>query len=210
MSEATQQLVFTIGHSTHPLERFVVLLTQHGVTAVGDVRSRPYSRISPQFNRETLKEDLRAIGITYVFLGDELGARSDDPSCYENGRVRYDRLALSPKFQAGLDRVRAGMKTFRLALMCAEKDPLECHRALLVGRQLSSLGVSVQHIRADGVLESHAETVNRLLRKLSLSETDLFRSREEVLDDAYKIQEGRIAYRPTLEEAASTAEGKPA
>jgi uncharacterized protein (DUF488 family) len=85
--------VLTIGHSTHPIETFLGLLHQHGVTAVADVRSAPYSRFNPQFNKDALEHDLKEHGIRYVFLGRELGARSDDPSCYDKGRVQYGRLA---------------------------------------------------------------------------------------------------------------------
>src|SRR5262249_62321000 len=119
------ECVYTIGHSTHDPERFIELLRAHGITAIGDVRSNPYSRMNPQYNRETLKTILAAADITYVFLGRELGARSQDPACYERGKVQYDRLARTELFRAGLDRVRDGMERFRLALMCAEKEPLE-------------------------------------------------------------------------------------
>ncbi|HXR16408.1 MAG TPA: DUF488 domain-containing protein [Terriglobales bacterium] len=197
-----RETVFTIGHSTHPLHRFIALLKLHRITAVGDVRSKPYSRTNPQFNREDLKRQLREVGIAYVFLGDELGARSEDPSCYDRGRVQYDRLARTKLFRQGIERVQEGLKNYRLALMCAEKEPLECHRSLLVARHLSILGITVQHILADGRLESHAELLARLMRQLALPEQDMFRSHEDVLSDAYRIQESRIAY--TVPEAGPT------
>ena len=126
-----QDTVFTIGHSTHPQERFIGLLLKHGITAVCDVRSKPYSRMNPQFNREDLEEALLAQGIAYRFLGKELGARSDDPDCYVGGKVQYDRLAGTELFKQGLKRVIRGLKEdFRIALMCAEKEPLECHRTI--------------------------------------------------------------------------------
>ena len=188
------QTVFTIGHSTHTLERLIALLRLHEITAVVDVRSRPYSRTNPQFNRESLKDRLRTVGITYVFLGKELGARSEDSSCYENGRVQYGRVALTELFRQGLDRVQEGMKKYCLALMCAEKEPLECHRTILVARHLSARGIDVQHILASGRLESQTEILDRLMRQLNLPESDMFRSREDVQSDAYRIQESRIAY----------------
>lgn len=191
-----QDAVFTIGHSTHPLERFVSLLQQQGITALSDVRSTPYSRVNPQFNREDLKESLRACSIAYVFLGKELGARSEDPACYDHGKVQYDRLAHTDLFRRGLERVQEGMKRFRIALMCAEKEPLECHRTILVARHLVALELEVQHIHADGRIESHAEALSRLARILNLRENehDLFRSREDLLAEAYRLQEKRIAY----------------
>lgn len=186
--------VFTIGHSTHTVEQFINLLHKHEVTAIGDVRSSPYSRFNPQFNREMLERTLKERGIAYVFLGRELGARSDDPSCYEKGRVKYDRLARTEIFQIGLQRVRKGAQSHRVALMCAEKDPLECHRTLLVSRALEAQGVSVSHILAGGRLESHSAVMDRLFGVVGLSKMDLFRSKDELIDAACAIQEERIAY----------------
>jgi uncharacterized protein (DUF488 family) len=194
VTKSLQGAVFTIGHSTHPQERLITLLRQHGITAVCDVRSTPYSRVNPQFNREMLKEFLRECGIKYVFLGKELGARSEDPACYENGKVQYDRLARTDLFRQGLERVQKGMQDYRLAIMCAEKEPLECHRAILVSRHLVDLGLEVQHIHADGRLESHVDALSRLAQMFNLLEHDMFRSPEELLADAYRRQEGRIAY----------------
>ncbi len=186
--------VYTIGHSTNSVEHLIELLHRHGVTAVCDVRSRPYSRMNPQFNREDLKKSLKIAGITYVFLGEELGARSDDPDCYEDGKVIYDRLARTGAFQRGLERVQTGASEYRLALMCAEKEPLDCHRTILVARHLEDAGLKVQHILSDGSVEAHAVTIERLKARLNLGE-DMFRPAEEVTREAYAIQGERIAYR---------------
>ncbi len=186
--------LYTIGHSTHPLEKFLALLKMHGVSALCDVRSMPYSRTNPQFNREEFSRRLRLVGIAYVFLGRELGGRSDDPTCYDQGRVQYDRLASKNLFRKGLDRVQEGSKKYRLSLMCAEKDPLECHRTILVARHLEALGFSVAHIHADGHLESHTDALERLVTQLNLPVTDIFRSHQDVIVSAYRLQEDRIAY----------------
>ena len=196
----TETRIFTVGHSTHALEDFVSLLQQHSVDAVADVRSVPYSRWQPQFNREDLTEDLKARGIAYVFLGKELGARSDDPKCYENGRVQYRSLAETPLFQSGIKRVRDGSRHKRIALMCAEKDPLDCHRTILVARELVANGVAITHILEDGSLEPHDETMKRLSEQLRLPAQDLFFTADELEDRAYAAQEQRIAY--VEEEAA--------
>jgi uncharacterized protein (DUF488 family) len=127
-------------------------------------------------------------------LGKELGARSEDPACYEHGKVQYERLAQTDLFQQGLERIKKGMKNYRLALMCAEKEPLECHRTILVARHLVALGINVRHILADGKLETHTDTLRRLACMLNLPEHDMYRSREELLADAYHRQEERIAY----------------
>ncbi len=189
-----QQTVFTIGHSTHPQSRFLDLLKLHDITAVCDVRSQPYSRTNPQFNREDLKKVLRESGIAYVFLGKELGARSQDATCYDGGKIQYDRLARTDLFKRGLDRIHEGVQRYRIALMCAEKEPLECHRTILVARHLQAPGLAIVHIHADGVLERHDEALSRLINSLNLPDHDMFRSHEDVIADAYRLQEGRIAY----------------
>ena len=191
------EAIFTIGHSTHAQERLISLLREHGIQALGDVRSAPYSRVNPQFNREELTLALRARDITYVFLGKELGARSEDPACYEGGKIRYDRLARSELFRYGLQRVQEGMKKYKLAIMCAERDPVECHRGILIARHMVELGVSVQHILGDGSLEGHSDTMRRLAGMLNLSQPHMFYSPEELLADAYRRQEERIAYDTT-------------
>ncbi len=186
--------VFTIGHSRHAPDVLIELLQRHGITAVCDVRSKPFSRMNPQFNRDELQATLWENGIAYRFMGKELGGRSDDPACYVDGRVSYRRIAATPSFQSGLKRVIGGMKDFQIALMCAEKEPLDCHRTILVSRRLVEQGTPVEHIHADGSLESHDAAVRRLFELLDMSEDHLFLSREELVNDAYEFQEKRIAY----------------
>jgi len=189
-----KDVLYTIGHSTHPAERVVALLRESGVTAVADVRSQPYSRMNPQFNREAFCSQLKSAGISYVFLGRELGARSEDRGCYVEGKVQYDRLAQTALFRTGLDRVTQGMKSHTVALMCAEKDPLTCHRTILVCRHLVARGLKVAHILEDGRIESHDDAVSRLFRELGLADGDLFRSREERVEEAYARRAEQIAY----------------
>ena len=189
-----KRLVLTVGHSNHALETFVALLLQHGVTALADVRSAPYSRFNPQFNRKALDASLETLGIEYAFMGRALGGRPDDPTCYEDGRVRYDRLAETPLFREGLERIVDGAQRQRIALMCAEKEPLDCHRTILVGRSLAERGVTVAHILADGTLEPHDETMGRLLDSVGLPREDLLQSREQLIDEALAHRERRIAY----------------
>ena len=200
--------ILTIGHSSHTLEWFLDLLARHRVTAVADVRSAPYSRFNPHFNREQLAAPLKASGIKYVYLGRELGGRSDDPSCYEHGCVRYDRLAQTPRFQEGLQRIVRGAKEHRVALMCAEKEPLHCHRTLLVGHELDKSGIDVAHILPDGRLEPHAGAMTRLLAEFGLKgDDDLFhrqRPRGELIAEAIAHQAKRVGH--AIEQAADTAE----
>ena len=155
--------VFTVGHSNHSLDIFLGLLDRHGVTALADVRSAPRSRFNPHFNARALGEALRERGIAYVWLGRELGGRPDDPACYEDGWVSYPRLAATPLYREGVGRVMQGADRYRLALMCAERDPVQCHRALLVSETLRERGVEIAHILADGRLESQESVIDRLL-----------------------------------------------
>lgn len=190
----SENAVYTIGHSTHPLDTFLALLKQHSVSAIADVRSSPFSRFNPQFNKDALERALKANGIKYVFLGRELGARSEDPSCYEHGRVQYGRLAKTELFESGLSRVVRGAQTHRIALMCAEKEPLDCHRTLLVARALTERGVPVTHIWANGQAEPHGDAMLRLLDVVGLPREDLFRTQQELLAQALLRQEERVAY----------------
>ena len=198
--------LFTIGHSNHTLEHFLHLLSLHAVRAVCDVRSTPYSQFTTQFNRSGLKRFLPEQGIQYLYLGAELGARSEDLSCYQNNRVSYGCLGRTAAFQSGLDRIESGLhKGFCIALMCAEKEPLECHRTILVSRHLAKRGIPVHHIHADGSLESHAAALERLRTLVHVPEADLFHSAEELNDEAYRRQEERIAYEPEPAAAALAA-----
>lgn len=190
----THRPILTIGHSTHELRAFVDLLRTHNVTAVADVRSSPFSRFNPQFNRDAIQDALALRDIAYVFLGRELGARSNDPDHYEKGRVQYARLARSEKFQQGLDRVIEGATKHVVALMCAEKEPLDCHRTLLVARALVDRGIEVAHILGDGRLEPYQDSMVRLLGVLGLPKEHLFKDLTELVEEALVRQEARIAY----------------
>jgi uncharacterized protein (DUF488 family) len=188
-------MIYTIGHSNHPIDRFVALLQQHDIDAVADVRSTPYSRFNPQYRKERLQAALADAGIRYVFLGEELGARSKDPACYdESGRVSYVRLAATDLFRRGIERLLTGMQNHRIAIMCAEREPLDCHRTILVARELEKAGVPVTHILKDGALEPHRHAMERLASSLKLTETDLFRTTDELIEDAYEKQGSQIAY----------------
>lgn len=186
--------IHTIGHSTHTIDRFTELVLMHEISAVSDVRSDPYSRFNPQFNREVLQKELKRKGIAYVFLGKELGPRSDDPSCFMNGKVRYDLFAKTGLFREGLERLRQGMESHLIALMCAEKDPIMCHRTILVCRHLRADNIKIRHILEDGSIEENRESMTRLRRVLKLQEADLFTTPEEMIERAYDIQGEKIAY----------------
>ena len=201
--------LFTVGHSSHGLDHFLSLLKQHAISAVTDVRSAPYSRRNPQFNREALSAELNGHGIAYVFLGKELGARTDDPSCYVDGQARYELIAKTALYQEGLERVVRGVGRYRVALMCAEADPLTCHRTVLVSRSLSERGLEIAHIHRSGRLEPQQELHERLLRMTGLAQGNLFSSRD-ALAQAYEKQGRKIAYVKPTNPIAVAPEGSSA
>jgi uncharacterized protein (DUF488 family) len=136
----------------------------------------------------------RANGIAYVALGDALGGRPRDPTLYCDGIADYEAMAKQPEFRAGLDRVVDETVRHRVCLLCSERDPLDCHRCLLVGRALAGRGLAPGHIRGDGSIEPHAVTEQRLL-KLAGGEADLFRDGAERLAHAYRRRAQAVAAR---------------
>jgi uncharacterized protein (DUF488 family) len=203
--------LFTIGYSTLNITSFVTILSQYNVTALADVRSFPYSKYSPDFNQDNLKNSLLDSEIKYVFLGKELGARPQDKSCYVEGKAVYENIAKTDLFSQGIERILKGSRSYNIALMCAEKDPITCHRAILVCQYLKGLALEINHILHDGTLESHQDLENRLLKLHKLSQPDpqtmvqlsLFDnsvlslpclSLEDALKEAYRRQGEKIAY----------------
>ncbi|HOS49243.1 MAG TPA: DUF488 domain-containing protein [Bacteroidia bacterium] len=193
-----KKIIFTIGHSDHTVEKFINLLKKHLVTVLADVRTVPFSRIHPQFNKDYLSIILEKENIKYVFLGKELGARPDNLSCYKNGQVDFELIAETNEFKAGLERLIKGCDNYRIAIMCAEKEPLDCHRTILVCHHLAKhSSMNIMHILADGQLENHCETESRLI-KITDSERTLFDreiSDSERMEKAYKKREREIAHK---------------
>jgi uncharacterized protein (DUF488 family) len=179
----SERVIYTIGHSDHSIELFIEFLKQHGITEIADVRSAPYSRFHPQFNKDALAESLKKEGIAYVFLGKELGARPTDSTCYEDGRADFNLIAKSDVFKTGLERVLKG------------SEPLNCHRTILICRNLKYMAVDIKHILYDGTLEDHRETESRLLKLTGCDQEELFMSETERLEFAYKRRGGEIAFR---------------
>lgn len=187
--------IFTIGHSNLALADFINLLKSHGITAIADVRSTPYSKYHAHFNIDRLKNSLRENNIAYAFLGKELGARSEDMNCYIDNKVQYDLLAKQACFHEGISRVLKGTNLFRIALLCAEKDPLTCHRAILICRYLAKQVDNILHIRTDCSLESHEQLEHRLVKHLDLCQSQLFTEKAlSITDVAYELQSQKIAY----------------
>jgi uncharacterized protein (DUF488 family) len=206
--------LLTIGHSNHSIETFITLLQRHKVTALADVRSHPYSRYLRHFNQAELKSALLTTGIRYVFLGRELGARPNDPSCYVDGKAVYENIAATKEFAEGIQRILTGVENYKIALMCAEKDPVTCHRAILVCQHLRQSNIDIKHILKTGELETHDALEERLLDLHNLKPKEVSKqvqlslfndvqlddtltsksSLEELLKEAYKLQGFQIAY----------------
>ncbi|MBR8834051.1 MAG: DUF488 domain-containing protein [Stigonema ocellatum SAG 48.90 = DSM 106950] len=206
--------LLTIGHSNHSIEAFIALLQKHKVTAVADVRSHPYSRYLPHFNQALLKPALLNVEIHYVFLGRELGARSDDPTCYVDGKALYTKIAATKLFSEGIQRILKGAEKYKIVLMCAEKDPIICHRAILVCQHLRKYNINISHILRNSNLETHEQLEERLLKlhglkqsesdkhmQLSLFNEPSFKehsitkySKKEAIVEAYTRQSEEIAY----------------
>jgi uncharacterized protein (DUF488 family) len=150
--------LYTIGHSSHTAEHFLALLQQHRIQVLVDTRSAPYSRYTPQFDREALHDSIIAAGMKYLFLGDIVGGRPKDEAHYdEYGRARYGKVAETPEFLGGIERLEHGADEFRIALMCSEEDPTHCHRRLLISRVLIERGATVDHIRGTGEIQPEAQ-----------------------------------------------------
>ncbi|MBL6745896.1 MAG: DUF488 domain-containing protein [Pseudomonadales bacterium] len=189
--------LFSIGYATKPLTEFMVLLQSYEVNVVADVRSVPYSAAFHDYHRELLQRALKQQGISYVYLGKELGPRSTNPAHYdETGRVQYDRLQRADNFLHGIERLLTGLdKALNIALLCAEKDPAFCHRSLLIGHHLARANaLPIQHIGFDGALESQAELEQRLVSLHDL-EQDLFAAADDLAELAYKRQVQATSYR---------------
>jgi uncharacterized protein (DUF488 family) len=197
---ASPKSIFTVGHSSLEPEEFLALLARAKVENVADVRSRPQSARFPQFSQAVLENILRGENIAYTFFGEELGGRPDDPAAYyDDGRVNYLARRRSYAFQSGLERLLQLSQEKTVALLCAEEDPLECHRFLMISPELVAAGLPPVHIRKDGGLESQETAENRLLAAHGFSgvaANTLFpEARAEALAKAYELQAARAAFR---------------
>jgi uncharacterized protein (DUF488 family) len=187
--------LFSIGHSNIPADRFVAMLHSAGVTVVADVRSVPASRHFPWFSKNNLAARLAEVGIGYATMGDALGGRPRDAGLFRDGIADYEAMAQRPEFASGLDRLLATAARERVCLMCAEREPLDCHRCLLVTRRLAERGCAIGHILHDGTVEPHTATEQRLLA-LAADDRDLFAAgQDDRLAAAYRGRARAVAFR---------------
>jgi uncharacterized protein (DUF488 family) len=197
--------LFSIGHSHHDLAGFLGLLRRGAIAAVADVRSHPFSRRLPQFNRPELERALQALGMGYLFLGDRLGGRPDDPALYDaEGRVDYERVRATACFRAGLDTLLQAAGHGPVAMLCSEADPLDCHRGLMITPALVEVGIAPLHLGRDGTVETTAEMEERLLAETGVGAgvlDGLFAAqvtaeeRRRLLAEAYRVMARRKAFR---------------
>ena len=187
--------LLSIGHSNIAAEHFVAMLQGAGVGTIADVRSVPLSRHFPWFSKKNLSARLAATGIAYVAMGETLGGRPRDEGLYRDGVADYEDMAMQPEFRAGLDQALDVAARSRVCLMCAEREPLDCHRCLLVARKFAERGLAIGHILHDGAIEPHAATEERLLA-LSGEDRDLFAAGQaERLAAAYRCRAQAVAFR---------------
>ena len=184
--------ILTIGYGSRNAEEFISTLGRYAIQYLIDVRSHPYSQFNPEFCQDALEKTLRAAGIRYVFMGEMLGGRPSDPSCYTEGRVDYVKCRERPVFQVGLARLRSAWEQhLRVALMCSEGKPEECHRSKLIGVSLAEEGIEVRHIDEAGELKSQGEVIQLLTGgqgSLFGDTSEVSRSRKQ-----YRIPEGEPA-----------------
>jgi uncharacterized protein (DUF488 family) len=190
LNEPTGLSVVTVGHSNGPRENFLELLRAADIDVLVDVRTSPFSRYAPQFNEREFRQAVEESGLRYVPMGEQLGGRPADPRLYDDeGHVVYARVARERFFLDGIERLKLGAVSHRIAVMCSEEDPIDCHRRLLIGRVLSAHGVRVLHLRGNGSLQTEdqirarEESLYPDRSQLSMfsSEEDTWRSIRSVL-----------------------------
>lgn len=197
------KVLLSIGHSQHKIDFFISLLREHNVNYILDVRSTPYSQFAAEYNRESIKTILESNGIAYTFMGNYFGARPSDYSLYSpNGYLDFEKVANCLNFRKAFANVMKGAgQGYRIAFMCTEKDPVECHRAILVTNAFYKAGYSIEHIMPDSTIQTQEDINERLLdmhypdrNQLSLFATENL-SPEQYLINAYKKQNEKIGYR---------------
>lgn len=195
-------IVYTIGHSTHPIDYFLELLREYNINCIVDVRSVPASAYNPQFNKEPFKSFLKSHQISYLSFAEEFGARQTDSSLLdENGQLDFVLVRKSFVFKQGLERIWQGIeKNFVIAVMCSESEPLDCHRFSMVSVGLEKDGIEVKHILKDKSVKTNTELEQTLLKKYEkkLPQSDLFNvvTIEEQLAVAYRLKNKEIGYSP--------------
>jgi len=205
------QKLYTIGHSVHSVERFIDMLNNYDINCLIDVRSTPYSRFASQYNISEIKKILKNNQKHYIFMGEEFGARRSDKTLYDSsGVLDFNKVIMSNLFQSGVRRVKTGLdKGFNIAFMCTEKDPVDCHRSILVGRAFNDEKYDVFNIHEDGSTETQEELIERLLKQYfpDRNQANIFdflegeKKKEDLVHQAYILRNRDIAYKLEEKEA---------
>jgi uncharacterized protein (DUF488 family) len=203
-SKTSSHRLFTIGHSNLEMSELLGVLIRHEVNLVCDVRSRPGSFRFPQFNREPFMAQLASAKIIYQFFGDQFGGRPLDSRYYgPDGLVDYPARRKAPDFEEGMDRLLGFVQSRNVVLMCAEEDPLHCHRFLLICPALVQRRVFPVHLRRGAVLESQRDAEDRLLQLhgfADVTSNSLFaQGRAAALEDALRLQSEQYGFRTSPE-----------
>lgn len=189
--------VFTIGHSNHSFEKFMMLITKYGINAIVDVRSYPYSKYNDIFNRERIANLLNSEGIKYFYLGNELGGRPKNKNYYDdNNKFSFDKIKNSVPYKEGIKRLIYLINIYKVAVVCSEKNPCDCHRFILIGRTLKEMRIRVMHILYDGNVITQESIENDMINNLG-TQLNLFRKNDgnSILEDLYSKKGFEISHK---------------
>lgn len=197
--------IYTLGHSNYPFDKFIEILKKYDINCVVDIRSTPYSKYNTQYNKEFLHETLKNLGYTYIYMADEFGAKRKTKVSYnDEGYADFDKVILEDEFKRGIERLKVGCsKNYKIVLLGAMQEPIRCHRAILLGKELIKAGFDVKHIMHKGDLKVQSELEEQLLEKYfedrnQLTIDSLFGnaiSREDMIKEGYKLANKEIGYR---------------
>ena len=197
--------IYTLGHSNYPFDKFIEILKKHNINCIVDIRGIPYSKYNTQYNKEVLQSNLRKLGYTYIYMADEFGAKRRTRNSYnDEGYADFDKVILEDEFKRGIERLKVGCsKNYKIVLLGAMQEPIRCHRAILLGKELIKAGFDVKHIMHEGDLKVQSELEEQLLEKYFEDRNQLTIdsllgnaiSREDMIKEGYKLANKEIGYR---------------
>lgn len=188
--------IYTTGYAGHSAPSLVQLLQTTGITVLADVRSNPFSGRQPEMDKPALMQALRCAGMRYVFMGEQLGGRPRNPKLYRAGRIDPQALLAHEGYRAGVARLIAGAASHSICLLCAERDPISCHRGLYIAESLQEAGMQVLHLIPGKPAEDHQATRTRMAELAHMEHADLFASEKDRLSMAIDQMREKIAFTP--------------